>query len=326
MADTLAMPELVVAASPNTYLASLGAALDAHALLGALYESNRPLSDYSHMATGVRVLTLDGGPVRLAGGRTLAADGAFPSATDPRLVYLPAFESGGEKVPLVDQATVFDDWLRARHARGALIAAAGASVWLLARAGLLDGAPACVEPRMVPAFRQAFPRIEIEPVRTMSPSGPIMTCGALSPEREFVARVFGQAISPDVGDWLHMCWGSAADRTTPALSDPLVARAQLWIRERFTEDFRIQDLATSLSVSHQTLIRRFRQVAGVTPRRYAQGLRMHAAQMMLRDTRRTVAEIAALVGYSDAPTFRAVFQVHVGCTPSAFRLAARSAS
>jgi transcriptional regulator GlxA family with amidase domain len=321
------MPELVVATSPNTYLASLGAVLDAHALLGALYESNRPLSDYSHMATGIRVLTADGGPVKLAGGRALASDGAFASAVDPRLVYLSAFEAGGADIDTaLGPAPAFDDWLRERCAGGSVIAAAGASVWFVARAGLLDGSPACVEPRMVPAFRQAFPRLEIEPVRAMSPAGPVMTCGALGPEREFVARAFAQAISPGVGDWLHMCWGSSAERAAPALTDPLVAKAQIWIRERFTEDFRIQDLATSLSVSHQTLIRRFRQVAGVTPRRYAQGLRMHAAQMMLRDTRRTVAEIAALVGYSDIPTFRAVFQAHVGRTPSAFRLDPRPAA
>jgi transcriptional regulator GlxA family with amidase domain len=314
------MPELVIAASPKTYMASLGVVLDAHALLGALYESNRALSDYSHMATGVRVLTVDGGPLRLAGGRTLAADGAFSSASEPRLVYLPAFEAGGDFDPDPAHAATLYDWLGERHARGAVIAAAGTGVWLLARAGLLDGAPACVEPRMVPAFRQAFPRLEIEPVRAMTPGGQVMTCGALGPEREFVIRVFGQAISPSVADWLHMCWGSSDERATAALSDPLVAKAQLWIRERFTEDFRIQDLAASLSVSHQTLIRRFREAAGMTPRRYAQGLRMHAAQMMLRDTRRTVAEISALVGYADLPTFRAVFQAHAGRTPSAFRL------
>lgn len=321
------MPEFVVAALPNTCLASLGAILDAHALLGALYQSNHALSDYSRMATKVRIATLDGGPVALAGGRTLPSDGGLASAVEPRLVYLPAFEPPDPHAPGDGaEASGLLDWLRARHAGGAVIAAAGAGVWALARAGLLGGGPACVEPRIATAFRRSFPRIELELVRAHSPAGPVMTCGWLGFERGFVARVFDQAVSPGVGAWLRMNWGAASEGATaaPAPADPLVAQAQLWIRERFTDNFRIQDLAASLSVSHQTLIRRFRIVAGTTPRDYAQRLRIQAAQMMLRETTRTVGEIAALVGYSDIPTFRAVFRVQVGQTPAAFRSLTRA--
>jgi transcriptional regulator GlxA family with amidase domain len=319
------VPDLVVLAAPNTYVASVGAVLDGHALMGELYASNRPLSDYSRMATRVRVVTRDGGPVALAGGRTMASDGGLIAAAEPRLVYLPAFEVGrGDDIQAVAaEDPALSGWLRERSARGAVLAAAGAAAWRLAQAGLLDGLRVCVEPRLVAAFRRAFPRLELDAVQPMSPAAPVMTCGALALEREFVARAFSQAIAPNVGAWLRMCWGAAGEAERLA-KDPLVAQAQLWIRERFTEAFRIRDLAASLSVSHQTLIRRFRQVAGVTPRDYAQGLRIHAARMMLSDTTRTVAEIAALVGYSDLPTFRAVFREQVGVTPSAFRLAARA--
>src|SRR4051812_10166881 len=119
------MPDIVVVAPPNTFLASLGAVLDAHALLGALYETNRALADYSRMATRLRLVTRDGAAVMLAGGRTLPSDGGLALAAEPRLVYVPAFEPGPEGPGAGAPA----GWLAEPHARGAVIAAAGAGVW-----------------------------------------------------------------------------------------------------------------------------------------------------------------------------------------------------
>jgi len=320
------MPDLVVLAPPGTYAASLGWIVDAHSVLGELYERNASLSDYSRMATGLSLLTRDGAPVALAGGRTLASDGGLGSAHSPRLVYLPAFDCG----PLdhLEEALREDvrlsDWLSAQHRGGAIVAASGASVWRTAQAGLFETTRAAVEPRLAPAFRRAFPRVELEPLQGISASGQVMSCAAASLEREFVLRVIARALSPGVAEWLDLRWGGRAEGGHAPSADSLVNRAELWIREHFTENLRIQDLAAELSVSHQTLTRRFRQALGVTPLDYTQKLRVNAAQMMLRETRRTVAEIAALVGYSDLPTFRAIFQEHAGLTPAAFRSRAQA--
>jgi AraC-like DNA-binding protein len=46
--------------------------------------------------------------------------------------------------------------------------------------------------------------------------------------------------------------------------------------------------------------------------------------MMLRETPRTVSEIAALVGYSDLPSFREVFRAREGVTPAGFRARERA--
>jgi len=320
------MPDLVVLASSGTYAASLGWILDAHSVLGELYDSNASLSDYSRMATGLSLLTRDGGPALLAGGRSLPSDGGLGSASAPRLIYLPAFDCG----PLdhlhdaLREDRRVSDWLRAQHGGGAIVAASGASVWRLAQAGLFVATRAAVEPRLAPAFRRAFPRIDFEPLQGLSASGQVMSCAAASLEREFVLRVIARALSFGVAEWLDMRWGGRAEGGHAQSADPLVSRAELWIREHFTENLRIQDLAAALSVSHQTLTRRFRLALGITPLDYTQKLRVQAAQMMLRETRRTVAEIAALVGYSDLPTFRTVFHEHAGLTPAAFRSRAQA--
>jgi transcriptional regulator GlxA family with amidase domain len=293
-------------------------------LLGELYESNQALSLYSQMSTRLLVLTASGAPVTLAGGRVLAADGPLCATGGASLVYLPDFEvvRADEAEAAVAGNDPLWSWLAEQKAAGSLLAASGMGVWHLAKAGLLDGERAAVEPRLAQGFRRAFPRLAVELVMPTCTAGRVMTCASAAAEHEFVVRALERAISRGVGEWLAMRW--SLDVEGP--SDPLVARAQLWIRERFTGAFRIQDLAAVLSVSHQTLIRHFRLAAGVTPRQYAQGLRIQAARMMLRDTPRSVAEIAALVGYSDLPTFRAIFLSVVGQTPAAFRRTSRAGS
>lgn len=318
------MPDLAIVASPRTYAASLGCLLDAHALLGELYESNQALSLYSRMSTRLRVLTPGGVAVSLAGGRVLAADGPLGAAGGASLVYLPDFEvvRADEAEAAVAGNDALWTWLAEQQAAGALLAASGMGVWHLAKSGLLEGERVAIGPRLAQAFRRAFPRLEVEPLMPMRTAGRVLTCASAVAEREFVVRALGRALSPGVGEWLTMRWSPGAEGP----SDLLVARAQLWIRERFTDEFRVQDLAAMLSVSHQTLIRRFHLAGGVTPRQYAQGLRIQAARMMLRDTPRSVAEIAALVGYSDLPTFRSVFLAAEGRTPSAFRREVRQTS
>src|SRR3546814_2297896 len=81
----------------------------------------------------------------------------------------------------------------------------------------------------------------------------------LAESAALIARMFAEAFSLTLGR-------SLAAREPPgpqagplaAATDPFVARAQLWIRDRFTQRFRIADLARDLGVSHPSLIRRFR--------------------------------------------------------------------
>ncbi|MBV9512086.1 MAG: helix-turn-helix domain-containing protein [Caulobacteraceae bacterium] len=321
------MPDIVIYAAPQAYAASLGCVLDAYALITEVHQANMSSSAYPwRMVSRTRILTRDGGPVLLAGGRALAADGGISAELDARLIYLAAFHPGivedGHACPPFDPG--LNDWLRRQRARGAILAGSGASVWPLAKAGLLDGETVAVEPRFAEAFRRAFPRLKIDPLQAMSTAADVMTCASPALEREFVTRAFARAIAPGVGEWLTLRWGEAVEAGIAVPQDPLVQRAQLWIRERYTTNFRIQDLAASLSVSHATLIRRFRQAMGATPRAYAQGLRIQAACMMLRETPRSVSNIAALVGYSDLPTFREVFRAHLGQAPANYRMAVRA--
>lgn len=321
----------VIAAVVTTpsYVASLGAMIDAHARLGEVFATNPALGDYARMQTELQLLAAEPGPIALVGGRSFPADLALRDARDPRLVFLPSFQLPDPDAFEARLAAFapFHAWLHDQGARGIDIGACGASVFHLAAAGLLDGHICALNPRLVPAMRRLYPRVAVDIDNMICHAGPIWSCSRDTDSAALVARLFAEAFSVAVGRGI-----AAREPPGPlagplsAAADPFVARAQLWIRDRFTRRFRIADLARDLGVSHQSLIRRFRAAGSATPREFVQRTRVDAAAIMLTETHRSVTEIAQLVGYADIPSFRRVFIAAVGLTPAAYRRSHRATS
>lgn len=68
--------------------------------------------------------------------------------------------------------------------------------------------------------------------------------------------------------------------------------------------------------------RTFRATFGETPHRYLQRRRIERACALLRDTTRTVTDIADAVGFDSLGTFSRTFSAIVGRSPTAYRQAA----
>jgi transcriptional regulator GlxA family with amidase domain len=269
-----------------------------------------------------------GGPILLAGGRRLQSDARLEPNDKPRLVFLPSFQAPDPELldKHIKDYDALHKWLRTQSARGIQIAASGAAVFHLAAAGLLDRATCAVSHRLVLAFARLWPKVPIDSERSICQAGNIWTCSRDADAAMLVNRLLGEAFSPSLSHSLAM-------REQPSISaeaaglppDQLVARAQLWIRDHFTQKFQVSELARHLGVSHQALIRRFGAVGSATPRAFVQQTKISTARSMLTETNRSITEIAQLVGYSDIPSFRRVFVEVVGMTPGAFRRERRRA-
>jgi AraC-like DNA-binding protein len=75
------------------------------------------------------------------------------------------------------------------------------------------------------------------------------------------------------------------------------------------------DLARQVGVSDRTLQKGFKSVFGMTPFAYLTQQRMNRAEQLLRQSNRTVAEVANLVGYANPAQFAAAFKRQFGITP-----------
>jgi transcriptional regulator GlxA family with amidase domain len=318
------MATIAIVASPGTFIASLGAMIDAHSRLGESYAANPALGDYARMETRLVLAATRRGRLELAGGRSLDPDLPLEAIDEARMIYLPSFQVADPDrlKELLDNAPLHA-WLRRQHARGRLIGACGASVCHLAAAGLLDGRNAAVHPRLVTQLRRLFPAVRIDTGNPVVHAGHLLTCGPDAANSRLVfdmlAATFGMTLAH------NLFQRETADMAIApgAATDPLVIEAKLWMQERFARDFQIGELAGLLGVSHQTLLRRFLAAGESAPRAFVQKMRADAAATMLNETRRSVAEIAQLVGYNDIAAFRAMFQKHKGMSPNRYRQEAR---
>ena len=319
------MTHIAVVASRRTFIASLGAMVDAHSRLGEPFAANPALGDYAQMQTSLAIVPAAGEEVVLAGGRTMKADASLKTVGRPRLIYLPSFQFADpdEVAAITSSYADLHGWLDVQHSGGALIGACGTSVCHLAAAGLLDGQAAAVHPRLVTSFRTLFPAVKIDTLNSVVQSRQLVMCGPDLANARLVTMMLSNVFGVESVRNLAMREPTSEAATDPTV-DPLLAEARMWIRDRFARSLRISDMAAALGVSHQTLLRRFRMAGEGSPRTFVQKIRMDAAASMLRETQRPVSEIAQLVGFTDIASFRLIFTRHMKQSPSRYRKAART--
>ena len=92
-----------------------------------------------------------------------------------------------------------------------------------------------------------------------------------------------------------------------------------YIGTHFTEELRLEQLATMAEYSVSSFGRKFKAFTGMSVIRYIQTLRIEYACSLLSQTTKSVADIAAEIGYSDSKHFYTVFKKITGKLPRNFR-------
>ena len=102
-------------------------------------------------------------------------------------------------------------------------------------------------------------------------------------------------------------------------AEQIVQKVMIYLRENYSRPVDFASVAEAHAVSAPYLSRLFHEYAGISPSRYLTGYRMEQAKKLLRDSRLSIGEIAARVGYPDPFHFSKVFKNTVGVSPSQFR-------
>jgi AraC-like DNA-binding protein len=111
-----------------------------------------------------------------------------------------------------------------------------------------------------------------------------------------------------------------------AVADPAIGAALRLMHERPAEPWTVARLAAEMAMSRSAFAARFAALVGEPPLQYLARWRMTLAARLLRDERRSVAEVAGRVGYANAVAFTKAFARVQGVGPGAYRRGERPAA
>jgi transcriptional regulator GlxA family with amidase domain len=256
------------------------------------------------------------GRVRTHHGFTIAT--AKPPLRAPDLVIVPALACkqpdtilGALERPDVGELAA----LVARYGRRNRVAAACTGTFVLGRAGVLDGHRATTSWWLGPAFRKAFPAVELEESELIVADAQVVTAGAALAHVDLALAVIREG-SPDLASLVsryllvdeRVSQAPFIAHARLAHDDELVRKFERWIRRNLREPFALARAAHAVGTSERTLQRRIRAVLGKPPIAFVQDLRVERAVHLLRSTADTIDTIATLVGYEDGATLRALLK------------------
>ncbi len=103
------------------------------------------------------------------------------------------------------------------------------------------------------------------------------------------------------------------------LRDPHVSRALALLHARLGDPWTVDELGREVGLSRSALADRFNQVIGVPPMQYLTNWRMQVAAQALRNSSKSVMQIAHQVGYDSEAAFARAFKRVVGAPPATWR-------
>jgi AraC-like DNA-binding protein len=103
------------------------------------------------------------------------------------------------------------------------------------------------------------------------------------------------------------------------LTDPHVGRALALIHGNPSFPWSAEELAKEVAQSRSAFVERFTTLVGMPPIRYLTLWRLQTAKLNLRETRKTIAQLANSVGYQSEEAFSRAFKREFGVPPAQWR-------
>lgn len=265
------------------------------------------------------------GPVRAAGGIKVQAPYRLALMDRADTIVIPGWRDPDETPPepLLKK-------LRAAHRRGARLCSICSGVFVLAAAGVLDGATVTTHWRYAERLRARYPALRVNPDALYVDAGQIVTsagsAAGLDMLMHLVRRDHGSAIANRVAQRLvlppHRDGGQAqfVPRPLPSVGGDRLAKLIDWMRAHAGQPHTLASLAARAAMSPRTLQRQFRDATGLGPYEWLIRERVGLAKEMIeRDPALPVARVAALAGFGSEESLRRHFRRIAATSPAAYR-------
>jgi transcriptional regulator GlxA family with amidase domain len=276
----------------------------------------------------VRIVTVDGGPVRSSAGFTITPDYGQEELEHADSVVV----SGIDAVRSPHIGPALDPRVRAAFDRiqpGTRIMSICTGAFVLAAAGLLDGRPATTHWAWAEKFRSFYPNVNLDPDVLFVDDGDVLTSAGVSAGIDLCLHVVRTDHGSDVANraarrgvvapWRDGGQSQYIERPMPAASDVSTTATREWASERLHEEIDLAAMAKHARMSVRTFTRRFRAEAGMSPGRWITYQRVEHARRLLETTDLPIDRVAIAAGFGTATSLRQHLHATIGVAPAAYR-------
>ena len=244
------------------------------------------------------------------------------------LLFIPAFKQEGLGESMKVNVS-WIPWLQSQYNKGAAIASYCTGAFLLAATGLLDNKPATTHINAEAAFAKTFPLVQLQAEAVVTEQDRIYTSGGATNSFHLMMLLLEMYCNRAVAVRAAKVFSVDMDRNRQSYfgtfapiedhGDDLVKLAQQEIKKNFSKAHTIEEIISDVPSSRRNLVRRFKQVTGITPIEYLQKTRIEKAKQLLEQSRYSIVQVMEESGYNDLKTFRSLFKKNVGMTPKSYR-------
>jgi transcriptional regulator GlxA family with amidase domain len=238
------------------------------------------------------------------------------------------FVCAGGNPATFDDRSVFG-WLRRLARKGVAIGGISGGPYIVAKAGLLDQRRATLHWEHLPAFREAFPDIEVVPSLFEIDGNRITCSGGISALDMMVAlieRDHGRQLAASVGDWFlhtHIREGMGPQRMDLRYRFGVADETLIGVLRSMEMSLETPQpratLAREAGISLRQLERLFEHHLGRGIHRHYRFLRLERARQLLRETTLPVLDVALATGFASSSQFARAYRRAFGEAPSATR-------
>lgn len=245
-----------------------------------------------------------------------------------KIILIPAFTSDDMQTSLRANMNCIPH-LVAQYQKGACLGSFCTGAFLLGASGLLNGKIATTHVDASNGFSNAFPLVKLKVDKTVTQDDRLYTSGGATSSFHLLLHLIHEYCGKEMAIRIAKVFAIDMDRENQSYfstfhpskdhTDELVAIAQSKIEANYQDAATIEELIKDIPSSRRNIVRRFKQITGITPIEYLQQTRIEAAKKLLEKTNQQMNEIIYSSGYNDPKAFRKVFKKSVGMTPTQYR-------
>ena len=210
--------------------------------------------------------------------------------------------------------------------RGTIICGLDTGAYLLARAGLLDGHKATIHWEDSSNFIQTFPQIDVVADRYVIDDKRYTAAGAAAAmdlTLEIIAAEQGRQLAVQIAEqftYSPNTSGNSRQRLPVSersgIRHAIVNEAISLMENHLEDTLSTLQIARLCNISLRQLERLFHAHLNTTPGRWYRQLKLKNARIQLRQSRYSIAEIAANNGFDSSSSFSRAYSAYYNCPPS----------